>query len=65
MRLRQQLCKSEISEVNINGEVIQSSRCIKYLGADLDDILSLKDMINRKCRRAMGNLYNLRALGRV
>ena len=53
------MCKSEISEVNINGEVIQRSRCIKYLDADLDTRLSLKD---RKCRIAVGNLHKLKCI---
>ena len=57
----QQLRKSVISEanININGETIHRSASIKYLGVDLDERLSL-DMINRKCRTAMGNLQKLK-----
>ena len=53
---RQQLNKAETSVFNINGELITRSKSIKYLGADLDEKLTFKDMINRKCRTAMGNL---------
>ena len=52
----------KISEVNINGEVIQRSGCIKYLGANLDDRPSPKDTINRKCGIAMGNLQKLKLI---
>ena len=62
MGSRQQLCKSETTEVNINGEVIHRSRCIKYLGAYLDERLSLKDMINRKCRIAIANVQKLKRI---
>lgn len=59
---RQQLCKTNTTEVTINDEIIRRSRCIKYLGAELDERLSMKDMINRKCRIAMGNLQKLRTI---
>ena len=59
---RQQLDKAQTSVVNINGEIVQKSRCIKYLGADLDERLTFKDMINRKCRTAMGNLQKLKLI---
>ena len=58
---RQQLCKTKVTEVNINGEIIQRNRCVKYLGADLDEQLTLKVMINRKCRAAMGNFTKIKS----
>ena len=59
---RQQLNKAETSVLNINGELITRSKSIKYLGADLDEKLTFKDMINRKCRTAMGNLQKLKLI---
>ena len=53
---RQQLGKAVTSIVNIKGEIMQKCRHIKYLGTDLDERLTFKDMINRKYRTAMGNL---------
>ena len=40
--------------------LIQKSRHIKYLGANLDERLTFNDMIDRKCRTAMDNLQKLK-----
>ena len=40
--LRQQLKKSVTNNINVTGEVVDRTRCIKYLGVWLDDTLSLK-----------------------
>ena len=59
---RQQLAKTETSSLDVNGVLIPRSRSIKFLGADLDEILSFKGMINRKCRVAISNLQKLRLI---
>ena len=46
-------------DINVNGAIVSKSSCLKYLGADLDECMSLKAMINRKRRVAMGNLQKL------
>ena len=62
MGSKQQLQKASTSEIVINGQTIERRKKIKYLGADLDEELSLKEMINRKCRIAMGNLQKLKKI---
>ena len=62
MGSKQQLQKSITSDININGQIIKRSKQIKYLGADLDEQLTLKGMITRKCRTAMGNLQKLKKI---
>ena len=59
---RQQLAKTETSSLDVNGVLIPRSRSIKFLGADLDEILSLKGIINRKCCVAISNLQKLRLI---
>ena len=56
---RQQLARLVTIDINVNGAIVSKNSCIKYLGADLDECMSLKAMINRKCRVAMGNLQKL------
>ena len=59
---RQQLSKIETTNIDTNGVTITKSDCIRYLGADLDEMLSLKKMVNRKCRVAIGNLQELKII---
>ena len=51
--LRQQLKKSVTNNINVTGEVVDRTYCIKYLGVWLDDTLSLKHHITQKCKTAM------------
>ena len=53
---RQQVAKTNTKEVKINGEMIQSSDCVKYLGVYDDKTLSLKTHVREKCKTAMYNL---------
>ena len=48
--LRQQLKKSLTNNINVTGEVVDRTHCIKYLGVWLDDTLSLKYHITQKCK---------------
>ena len=57
---RQQLTKCLTNNINVTGEVVDKTDCIKYLGAWLDDTLSLKHHITQKCRTAMWNLQRLK-----
>ena len=59
---KQQLQKKSTSEIVIYGQTIERSKKIKYLGADLDQQLSLKEMITRKCKTAMGNVQMLKKI---
>ena len=59
---RQQLKKSITNNINVTGEVVDRTNCIKYLGAWLDDTLSLKHHITQKCKTAMWNLQRLKAI---
>ncbi len=54
---QQQLRKGETSDININTDLIPRSRCIRHLGADLYELLT---MIYRQCRTAMSNLQKLK-----
>ena len=60
---RQQLAKLTTTTIDINGVLINRSPSIRYLGADLDERLTLGGMITRKCRVAMGiNLQKLKLI---
>ena len=45
---RQQLKKFVTNNINVTGEVVNKTDCIKYLGVWLDDTLSLKHHITHK-----------------
>ena len=59
---RQQPKKCVTNNINVTGEVVDKTDCIKYLGVWLDDTLSLKHHITQKCRTAMWNLQRLKAI---
>ena len=59
---RQQLKKSVTNNINVTGEVVDRTDCIKYLGVWLDDTLSLKHHITQKCKTAMWNFQGLKAI---
>ena len=59
---RQQLSKAETLSLNAHGKQILRSKSIKLLGADLDENLSFKTMVNRKCPVAFGNLQKVRII---
>ena len=56
---RQQLARLVTIDINVNGSIVSKSTCIKYLGADLDERMSLKAIITQKCRVAMDNMQKL------
>ena len=55
---KQQLDKCSVTEINIAGDTIKSTSCIRYLGTFLDENLTFKDHVKRKCQTAM--FYYLR-----
>ena len=59
---RQQLAKSECELINICGEIIPRSDCIKYLGANLDRHLSMTEFVKVKCCKAMTNLKRIQRI---
>ena len=43
----------------VNGELVNRSECIKYLGANLDQHLNFEMHVALKCQTAMYNLYKI------
>ena len=60
-----QLTKCIPNSININGTDVQKSEVIKYLGAWLDQNLTLTEHVNRKCYNVMMNLLKIKQLRRV
>ena len=63
--LRQQLLKCQTNNIPVNGETVQRSSCIRYLGALADERLSFKQHITNKCRTAIWNLQKLKVIRSV
>ena len=56
-----QLRKCSEKHINVAGDKIKRSNCIKYLGAYLDEGLMFKKHVAAKCKAAMGNLLKIRS----
>ena len=61
---RQQL-KCVTTEININGDMVQQSTVIKYLGMYIDETLSLQQHITAKCKVAMWQLNRIKRIRNV
>ena len=61
----QQFLKCQTNNILVNGETIQRSSCIRYLGAPADERLSFKQHITNKCRMVMWNLQKLKVISSV
>ena len=59
---REQPSKCVSKEINMNGEAVKCSACIRYLGAWADDQLNFKVHIANKCHFAIWNLQKLKAI---
>ena len=59
---RRQLNKCINSCLRIDGDVVERSKCVKYLGAYLDESLSMKTHVTTKCKAAWINLRKLQSL---
>ena len=56
------LQKCDTMKINVNGNNIQHSDIIKYLGAWLDQLLQLVHHITLKCRTAMINFQKIKLI---
>ena len=59
---RQQLSNCVSTEINVNGEAVKHSACIRYLRVWADDKLKFKVHIANKCHIAMWNLQKQKAI---
>ena len=59
---RAQLAKTNISSIDVAGDVVDRSMVVKYLGVHLDEQLKLDKHITEKCKKATYNLYNIRKI---
>ena len=57
-----QLSKCSTKHIKIGDEIIGDSNIINLLGIDIDNNLSFKEHIKKKCKVAMYNLHNIRSL---
>ena len=57
-----QIQKCTESSINMAGDLIVRSECIKYLGAWLDSALNFKFHITKKCQCAMINFIQIRSI---
>ena len=54
--------KCNTTHLCINGELVNRSDCIKYLGANLDQHLNFKIHVALKCQTAMYHLHKIRQI---
>ena len=59
---KKQLQKCITEELKVNEDMIPTSEIMQYLGAWLDQHLSFKIHINKKCQIAMMNLQRIKAI---
>ena len=57
-----QLRKCSEEQINVAGDEIGRSTCIKYLGAYLDEGLTFKRHVAAKCKAVMDNLLQIRSI---
>ena len=62
---RQQVKKCDTEVLNVCGEIVPKSKCIKYLGANLDTSLSFEIFVKNKCIKAMVNLKRIQRIRRI
>ena len=60
-----QLNKCTSDPLLFDGDLIDMSRCVKYLGGHLDKNLTFKDHITKKCRAAMINYNMIKSIRKV
>ena len=59
-----QLKKNENMSIDINGDTIVGSTCIRYLGVWADKQLNFNHHIAQKCKRTMLNIHRLKHIRR-
>ena len=57
-----QLQKCLVSSITVNNTTVNRASVIKYLGIDMDQHLTFKDHVTRKCGTAMRNLQKIRCI---
>jgi hypothetical protein len=57
-----QLRNTSTESVNVNGVTVNKSNSIKYLGVHLDEGISLKQHVAKKCSIAMANLMRIKLI---
>ena len=57
---RKQLAKCSSHEINVCGEVVQESECVRLLGSWLDAYLSMKEHIKIKSQKAMFSIHKIK-----
>ena len=60
-----QLTKCENKSLDVNGELVERTEVIKYLGAYMDEQLNMQKHITEMCRKAMYRLYRLKQVRKV
>ena len=60
--MRAQLAKTNISSMDVVGDVVDQFTVVKYPGAYLDEQLKLDKHVTEKCKKATYNLYNIRKI---
>ena len=57
---KKQLAKCSSHEINVCGEVVQESECVRLLGSWLDAYLSMKEHIKIKSQKAMFSIHKIK-----
>ena len=60
--VRAQLAKTNISSIDVMGDVVDRSMVVKYLGVHLNEQLKLDKHVTEKCKKATYNLCNIRKI---
>ena len=60
-----QITKCENKSLDVNGELVERTEVIKYLGAFMDEQLNMQKHITEMCRKAMYGLYRLKQVRKV
>ena len=56
---RRMIARIDNIPMKIGEEIIFPSKCVKYLGCNLDQTLSLETFVSDRCRKAMVNLHRI------
>ena len=59
---KQQLNKCLIKSIDVAGDKIECTECIRYLGGFLDANMSFKEHISRRCKTGPHNLYKIHSI---
>ena len=57
---RKQLAKCSSHEINVCGEIVQETECVRLLGSWLDAYLSMKEYIKIKSQKVMFSIHKIK-----